>query len=376
MLLSKLGEFNLIKKFRTSFAKTSSEIITGIGDDAAAISRTTKKGTITLITTDMLIEGVHFDLSYTTFYQLGYKSLAVNISDIFAMGGKPKHFLVGLGIPKNYDSRDIDELYSGIKNLAKKFTINIIGGDTCASRHGLVLSGTLTGETKKAITRSGAKPGDSIFVTNTLGDSAMGLMLLKKMGKKIPVTMQNEKRKMNQKIPPHPPIIPLHPPLKKGDRGGFLNGGWGDFQMKNAKFSVHYSLFTVHRILPLLKRHLMPEVAPLKNTGGITSMIDISDGLLIDLSHICDESNAGARIYMDKIPVSKELIETAERIGVNYIDFALKGGEDYALLFTAPANIKTKAFRIGEITKKGRIIVNETGRERPFKAEGYEHFKI
>ncbi|MBI5049856.1 MAG: thiamine-phosphate kinase [Nitrospirae bacterium] len=332
MLLSKLGEFNLIKKFRTSFAKTSSEIITGIGDDAAAISQA-KKDAITLITTDMLIEGVHFDLSYTTFYQLGYKALAVNISDIFAMGGKPKHFLVGLGIPKDYDSGDIDELYSGIKSLAKKFAINIIGGDTCASRHGLVLSGTLTGETKRVITRSGAKPGDSIFVTDTLGDSAMGLMLLKKMGNK-------------------------------------------KWEIRNKKFkllSSKFSLPTSH--LRLIRRHLMPEIAPLKNTGGITSMIDISDGLLIDLSHICDESNAGARIYMDKIPVSQELIETAERIGVNYRNFALKGGEDYALLFTAPANIKIKACRLGEITKKGRFIVDEKGRERPLKAEGYEHFK-
>lgn len=326
MRLSKVGEFNLIKRLRASFASASPEIIEGIGDDAAAIKIT---GNITLITTDMLLEGVHFDLSFTTFYQLGYKALAVNLSDIFAMDGKPKYFLIGLGVPKDYSSRYIDELYSGIKTLAERFGINIIGGDTCASREGLMLSGTLIGETNRVITRSGAKSGDSIFVTNTLGDSAMGLMLLKKLKKK------------------KSPFFPL---------------------MSHASH-----LDPCH--LTLIKRHLMPEPQPLKQTHKVTSMIDISDGLLIDLSHILEESNVGARIYMDKIPLSRELIKTAKQRGVNHMNFALKGGEDYALLFTAPPNIKTKAFRIGEIIPSGRFLVDSNGREKTFKAEGYEHFK-
>jgi len=324
MRLSQLGEFNLIKKLRMSSASAAPEILKGIGDDAAAVKI---RGGITLITTDMLIEGIHFDLSFTTFYQLGYKALAVNISDILAMGGQPKYFLTGLAIPEDYDTKYVDELYAGMQSLAKKFKINIIGGDTCASKHGLIISGTLIGKGSKIITRSGARAGDAIFATKTLGDSAMGLFLFNKL------------------------------------------------KMQDTKHKISSNKFTVHSILPLLKRHLQPEIAPVKNTKGITSMIDISDGLLIDLSHICDESKTGARIYSDQIPVSKELIETAKKLKVGPIDFALKGGEDYALLFTAPADFKTNAFRIGEIIPKGRFIVYSDGREKPFKPEGYEHFK-
>ncbi len=346
MQLSKIGEFGLIRSFRKSCAGIPPEILKGIGDDTAAI-RISKN--ITLITTDMLLEGTHFNLSFATFYQLGYKTLAVNMSDIFAMGGEPRYFLIGLGIPKTYSSQDIDELYSGMTGLARKAGITIVGGDTCASRHGLVLSGTLIGETRKIIARSGAKSGDGIFVTDTLGDSAMGLMLLKKLGKKIPLKSQRAKGK-RQIIPP------------------LVKAGWGDFQMNNSQF-------TVHSVLPLLKRHLMPEPKPLEKTSTITSMIDISDGLLIDLSHICDESNVGARIYTNKIPISKALMKITKKLGMDPLKFALKGGEDYALLFTAPANIKTKAVRIGEIVRKGRFLIDATGRERPFEPEGYEHFK-
>ncbi|MBI4837552.1 MAG: thiamine-phosphate kinase, partial [Nitrospirae bacterium] len=309
---------------RMSSASAAPEILKGIGDDAAAVK--IRRG-ITLITTDMLLEGIHFDLSFTTFHQLGYKALAVNISDILAMGGQPKYFLAGLAVPGDCNAKHVDELYAGMRALAKKFKINIIGGDTCASKHGLIISGTLIGKANKIITRSGAKAGDAIFVTKTLGDSAMGLFLFKKL------------------------------------------------KMQNAKWKKTNAKFTVCSVLPLLKRHLQPEIAPIKYTKGITSMIDISDGLLIDLSHICDESKRGARIYPDKIPVSRELMETAQKMKVNPIDFALKGGEDYALLFTAPSDFKTNAFRIGEIIPKGRFIVYPDGRKKPFKPEGYEHFK-
>ncbi len=331
MQLSEIGEFNLIKNLRKKCTSISPEILSGIGDDAAAIKISNKK---TLITADMLIEGVHFDLSFTTFYQLGYKFLAVNISDIFAMGGNPRYFLISLGIPKTYNSIDIDELYSGIKEIAKKFGVAVVGGDTCASKHGLILSGTLIGNADRIIKRSGAKEGDSIFITNTLGDSAMGLMLLKK------AKMQIEKCKL-----------------------------------KNANFKVLGKTLACRNVLPLIKKHLMPEPAPLKNTSKITSMIDISDGLLIDLSHICEESKVGAMVYRNKIPLSKELTATAKSLGIDPIKLAMKGGEDYALLFTSAAHIKTDAFRIGEIIKKGRLIVDDKGKKKPFKPEGYEHFK-
>jgi len=311
MRLSKIGEFGLIKRIRNSCKVFSPDILKGIGDDAAVVRSAAKK---VFITSDMMLEGVHFDLSFTTFYQLGYKVMAVNISDIFAMGGSPKYFLLSLGIPRDYDSESIDELYSGLMNAARRFGIAIIGGDTCTSMHGLVASGTLLGEADRVIYRSGAKIGDGIFVTDTLGDSAMGLMLLKSQELKV-----------------------------KGQK--------------------------------LKRRHLMPDPKPLKNTEGITAMIDISDGLLIDLSHICDESKTGAIIYKNKIPISRELRKISQLLGRDPLEFALRGGEDYVLLFTAPADFKTDAVRIGEIIKKGRFIINEKGEKTPFKAEGYEHFK-
>jgi thiamine-monophosphate kinase len=183
------------------------------------------------------------------------------------------------------------------------------------------LSGTLIGSGNKIVTRSNAKTGDGIFVTKTLGDSAMGFELLKKGRKKV--------RSFTGSTPR----------------------------------------------LKLTKRHLMPEPRPLKNVSRITSMIDISDGLLIDLGHICDESNTGALLYSDNIPMSSELITAAKTTGKDPLEFALKGGEDYALLFTAPKNIRTNAFLIGETTRTGRFIIDAAGKKTPFKAEGYEHFK-
>lgn len=318
MKLSDIGEFGLINRLKKKYSGVSTEILASIGDDAAAIEKLHDK---TLITSDMMIEGVHFDLSFTTFFQLGYKFLAINISDIFAMGGSPKYFVISIGIPNKCSVNDIDELYTGIKKIAGKSGVNMIGGDTCASKSGLVLSGMLIGKAKKIIRRSDAKEGDGIFVSKTVGDSAMGLELLKKRGRRV------------LRFSPSTPRVKL------------------------------------------MKQHLMPEPAPLKNMSRITSMIDISDGLLIDLSHICDESNAGAVIHTDRIPLSRELRLMSRNLGNDPINFALRGGEDYALLFTCPQHSRNDAVRIGEITKKGRYLIDSKGRKIPFKAEGYEHFR-
>ncbi|RJR18003.1 MAG: thiamine-phosphate kinase [Nitrospiraceae bacterium] len=332
MRLSKLGEFGLIKKLQKKIPAISPDVITGIGDDAAAIK--VPKSRI-LVTSDMLIEGVHFDLSFTTFYQLGHKFLAVNISDILAMGGEPKYFLVSIGIPEKCDSENINELYSGISAIARKFGISIIGGDTCASKNGLILNGTLIGNVKhRTINRSGAKAGDGIFITDTAGDSAMGLFLLLNLKQKI-------KRCESEK----------------------------------AGIKFQGISLECRNVLSLVKKHLMPQPVHLKNTHRVTSMIDISDGLLADLGHICDESRTGAVIYKEKIPLSGELLSVAKKLGRDPLDFALKGGEDYILLFTAPVSYRTNAYRIGEIIKKGRYIIDSNGRKSRFKAEGYEHFK-
>jgi len=332
MQLSKIGEFGLIKKIRKRRMDASPGVLAGIGDDAAVIRTGNKK---ILVTTDMLIEGTHFDLSYTSFYQLGYKFLAINISDIFAMGGTPQYFFIGLGIPGKYRSEYIDELYTGIAKIAGKFGIAIAGGDTCMSKKGFVLSGTLIGSADRIITRSGSKEGDGIFVTDTLGDSAMGLMLLRKR------QAEGKRQKAS---------------------------AW-------ARAPRPCKTLTSREALFLLNKHLMPEPRPVKNTSKITSMIDISDGLLIDLGHICDESKVGAVIYKDKIPVSKALGSAAKISGTDPLQVALRGGEDYALLFTAPQDIKTDAVQIGEIVRKGRFIIDEKGRKTRFKPEGYEHFK-
>ena len=332
MKLSKLGEFGLIKKLQRNIPAVSAGVLTGIGDDAAVLKAPDRK---ILVTSDMLIEGVHFDLAFTTFHQLGYKFLAVNISDIFAMGGDPKHFLVSIGIPDKYDSEDMIELYSGINEIAGKFGITIVGGDTCASKQGLILNGTLIGNAaERTILRSGAKEGDSIFVTGTLGDSAMGMCLLMKIKKQI----------------------------RRCESG-------------NASIKLLGKTLVCRDVLALANKHLMPQPAPIKNTQKVTSMIDISDGLLADLGHICDESRAGAIIYKEKVPLSLELLSVAKSLGRDPYECALKGGEDYVLLFTAPLNFRTRAYRIGEIIKKGRYIIDSNGKKTPFKAEGYEHFK-
>jgi thiamine-monophosphate kinase len=318
MRLSDIGEFELIKRIKRLCNRSSKGLVLGIGDDSAI---TKDPSMFTLITSDMLIEGVHFDLRYTTFLQLGHKALAVNLSDIFAMGGRPRFFLVDIGIPSGIDSRDVEEIYKGVNVLAKRHGVAVIGGDTSISRKGFIICGTLIGESKRPIRRSGAGIGDGIFVTGALGDSAMGLELLRKTGKGI----------------------------QKGQDA--------------------YSL-------SLIKRHLSPEPKPLRRTDRVTSMIDISDGLLIDLCHICDASNVGAVIYKERIPLSKELTRVAHTMKKDPFDYALRGGEDYVLLFTSPSRYKKGATRIGEIIRKGRYIIDEKGRKTPFKSEGYEHFRF
>lgn len=316
--LSQLGEFGLLRRLRKKCAgRSSPRVIAGIGDDAAVIQ--TGRGKL-LVTADMMIEGTHFDLSFTTFRQLGHKFLAVNVSDIFAMGGRPEYFLVSLGLPARLTPGQMNELYSGMLACGKRYGITIVGGDICASNDRMVLSGTLIGSASRVITRSGARAGDGIFVTGSQGDSAMGLFLLK---------AQKESR-----------LAPLSAPREKR----------------------------------LVKRHLMPEPAPLASLSRISSMIDISDGLLIDLSHICDESGVGAIIYRDEIPLSRGLIRTAQQYKLDPVDLALRGGEDYTLLFTSAGSSLKDAVQIGEVIRKGRYIVDAGGRKKIFRPEGYEHF--
>ncbi len=327
MKLSELGEIGFLKKIEASLPLSDKSVLIGIGDDAAAVR--VSKGKTLLTTTDLLTEGIHFDLRYASFFQLGAKALLVNISDIAAMGGIPKYALIAIAVPDNIKVADLNELYRGIKKTASSYKVSIIGGDTSASKKGLMINITLLGEMQEKfiVRRNGARAGDKIFITGTLGDSSAGLEL-----------------------------------LKKGEmKGSFI------------------------------KRHLMPdprvkEALFIAQNRLATSMIDISDGLSTDLNHICRMSRVGAVIYEEKIPISAGLRKTRlKRLPLHY---ALSGGEDYELLFTVnEKNVKKiysaisknrlSAAIIGEITerKKGILLVDSKGGQRPLLPTGFEHFK-
>jgi thiamine-monophosphate kinase len=302
-------------------------------------------------------------------YQLGFKLVSVNVSDIYAMGGKPKFILLNTAMNKTTDKTVFDSFLDGIHKAMNLYGLFLVGGDISASHEGISVSATVIGYAKKYVKRSGAKIGDRIYVTGTLGDSACGLELLKKIKKPIPIE--------NTATPP------LTPPTRGGEcfkipspsRGEGKGGG----ESLNFRFNTLFSKLGLfwNDIEPLLRRHLMPVARdPEQSVKGATSMIDISDGLLIDLSRLCDESKVGARIYTENIPLSSELKKVSSYLGISPIKLALSGGEDYELLITVPAGKKIKATYIGDITESERVIVDSLKREKTFIAEGYQHFGI
>lgn len=325
MKLSEIGELSLIKRIRERFHVSSWDIIAGIGDDSAAVI---PHNQTLLLATDMMTEGIHFDLGFTTFFQLGFKIISVNVSDIYAMGGNPRFVLLNLAASKDSDEKSIDSFFDGIQRALTIYHLKLIGGDLSASRS-VAISATLIGYAKKPIMRSGARPGDHIYVTGNLGDSACGLELLKRI--KRPVAIEA-----------------------------------GEKADKPMRWS------TMH---PLIKRHLLPEA---RNPGKIsrvaTAMIDVSDGLFLDLSRLCDESKVGARVYMRQLPLSPQMKRAAFALGMDPYELATSGGEDYELLFTAPPKRKVDAIWIGEITDSERIFVEKNGKKRPFSTEGYVHW--
>lgn len=328
MKLSNLGEFGLIHAIRAQFSQKSSGVKIGIGDDAAAVSFAPSR--TLLASGDMLLEGVHFDLAYTDFYSLGWKSAAVNLSDIAAMGGVPRFFLTSIGIPSRITVERITDFYRGFKSLSKKHGVSLVGGDTCTSQNNLVISVTVLGEVEpsKIVTRCGANPGDHIFVTGSLGDSAAGLEL-----------------------------------LKAGGRGR----GTG--------------------IRTLIQKHLRPVPRvefgrAIAVSGCASAMIDISDGLSSDLLHICEQSKTGADIYAPSMPLSAAL-SNEHTLHHAPLHYALSGGEDYELLFTVPPakrknmlSLKLPVSEIGVMTrKKGLVLSDAQGHSEPFQPSGYDHFR-
>ncbi|MBI5183486.1 MAG: thiamine-phosphate kinase [Nitrospinae bacterium] len=346
--ISQIGEFGLIKRIRRGLGyknKEVKEVVVGIGDDCAAIKLT--KGLLLIATTDSLVEGVHFKLNTISPSLLGKKSVATNISDIAAMGGIPRYLLITIGIPPSLSVEYIDSLYKGIKEATESYNVIVIGGDTFRSDDRLIISITLIGEIEEEflVRRGGAKVGDKIFVTGSLGDSALGLEILESGindSRSVKVTQQSS---------------PQSSPIDE-----------------------------------IISRHILPtprleEGRVLATKGLASAMIDISDGLASDLRRICEESVVGARIYLKELPISDTLNNIVFTQDKSPYDYALYGGEDYELLFTVRGDkvkdilrywegMKTPIKEIGEIIEEdeGIVLIDEAYNIIPLIRDGYDHF--
>lgn len=332
--IATLGEFGLIRHLTEKIELKNESTVKGIGDDAAVLDYKEKQ---VLVTTDLLLEGIHFDLMYVPLKHLGYKSAVVNFSDIYAMNGKPKQITVSIGISKRFSVEDLEEFYSGLQLACDIYGVDIVGGDTSSSLTGMCISITCIGEGEKGkvVTRNGAKDTDLVCVSGDLGAAYMGLQLL-----------EREKS------------------VFKGEKD-FTP----DFSEKEY----------------LLERQLKPEarkdiIEMLEKAGIVpTSMMDISDGLSSELLHISKESNVGCRIYEDRIPIDYQTAAMAEQFSMNLVTAALNGGEDYELLFTVPLTDHDKVSEmkgvkvIGHITKPelGNYLVGRDGGEVELKAQGW-----
>lgn len=334
-----LGEFGLIKALTKDIKLINGSTSKGVGDDAAVLNYGKKQ---TLVTTDLLLEGIHFDLMYVPLKHLGYKSAVVNFSDIYAMNGHPKQITVSLGISKRFSVEDIQAFYDGVYLACEVYGVDVVGGDTSASLTGLTVSITCIGECDKdkIVYRSGAKENDLICVSGDLGAAYMGLQLL--------------------------------------EREKAIYDGKDDF---NPDFSGKEYL---------LERQLKPEarkdiIALLAEKGILpSSMIDVSDGLSSDIKHICDHSKVGCRIFEERLPIDYQTAMMAEQFNMNVTTVALNGGEDYELLFTVPLHLHDKVSQIkgvhivGHITKEdyGQVLEARDGSELQLKAQGWNSLEV
>ncbi len=333
--ISTLGEFGLIRHLTEGIELKNTSSKYGVGDDAAVLSYPNKE---VLVTTDLLMEGVHFDLTYVPLKHLGYKSAVVNFSDIYAMNGTPRQITVSLGLSKRFSIEDMEELYAGIRLACEEYHVDIVGGDTSSSYTGLTISITCIGEGEKGriVYRNGAKETDLICVTGDLGAAYMGLQLL-------------EREKIVLK--------------ENGD----------DLQPDFA--GKEYIL--ERQLKPEARRDIIEKLAE----EGIqpTAMMDISDGLSSELLHICNQSKVGCRVYEEHIPIDYQTAVMAEELNMNVSTCALNGGEDYELLFTVPIADHGKISEmegvklIGHITKAelGCALITRDGQEFELKAQGW-----
>lgn len=349
MKIEEIGEFGLIKRLTAAIELKNHSTLKGVGDDCAVMHYSQEKDV--LVTTDLLLEGVHFDLTYVPLKHLGYKSAMVNFSDVYAMGGFPRQITVSLGLSQRFTVEDMEEFYAGLQLACEAHGVDIVGGDTTSSMTGLTISITCIGDVEKgkAICRSGAKQGDLICVTGNLGAAYMGLQLL-----------EREKSVYFQQ-------------LKENHGNETLEMAQPDFAGKEY----------------LLERQLKPEarrdiILKLHERGiQPTAMMDISDGLSSELMHICEQSKCGCRIYEEHIPLDYETASQAEEFNMNVTTCALNGGEDYELLFTVALADKEKIEKmedvrlIGYITKPedGKVLITRDGSVFDLKAQGWNPLK-
>ena len=334
--LKDLGEFGLIERLTKKIKLVNENTLLGPGDDAAIINSSKE----ILVSSDMLVEGIHFDMAFTPLKHLGYKSVIVNISDIYAMNGTPKQITVGLAISSKYTLEAIEEFYDGILLACEKYKVDVIGGDITSCINGLTISITAIGEVKKKeiVKRSGAKENDLLITTGDLGGAYMGLNVLQR---------EKEVWKSNPNMQP---------------------------ELDNYNY--------------ILERQLKPEarrdvIEFLKKCNVIpTSMIDISDGLASEVFHICTSSNVGCQLYEEKIPIDPQTYQTSMDFNTNPTVSALNGGEDYELLFTINQKDYEKIKNdpnltvIGHITKKsqGINLIGNGNTSTPLQAQGWNHF--
>ncbi len=332
MNISEIGEFGLIERLAKNLPPEHPSTVKGVGDDCAVLH--CADGEL-LLTTDMLMEGVHFDLTYTDLKSLGYKAAMVNISDVFAMNGVPRQLAIGLALSKKFAVEDVEELYEGLRLACEKWGVDLVGGDTTSSLTGLAISGTCLGvaDKEEIVYRSGAKDTDLVCVSGDLGAAYMGLQLL-----------EREKSVYYRQ---------LAEAERKGDKKAL--SALQDFQPDFAGREY------------LLARQLQPEargdvVRLLKEARILpTAMIDISDGLSSELRHICKQSRCGCRIYEKNIPIDYQTALTAEELNMNVITCAANGGEDYELLFTVPIGDYDKVSAIDGVKVIGHICREELG---------------
>ena len=363
MEISELGEFGLIRRLTEELKIENPTTMKGVGDDCAVLSPT--EGTQTLVTTDLLMEGVHFDLMYVPLKHLGYKAVMVNLSDIYAMNGTPRQITVSLAISKKFTVEDIEQLYDGMKLACEKHHVDIVGGDTTSSLTGLAISITAVGEAlpQDIVYRNGAKETDLICVSGNLGASYMGLQLLEREK----IVYNNQKRELQEKI-----------------GKAKAKGNDKELSTLNSQLSTiatpdfsGYEYLLERQLKPEARRDIIEALA--KANIRPTSMMDISDGLSSELMHICSQSKVGCRVYEDRIPLDYQTAAMAEEMNMNVTTCALNGGEDYELLFTVPlsqndaVNELEDVKVIGYITKEslGKVLICRDGSEFELKAQGW-----